>query len=155
MMKKNLLALLLILIVALTGCSAPEKAAPLSCEEIADQVQKAAKFVTLTDANESYLEKYLLIEADDLASWVMRRDATRATPEMILVLEVKSTADQAAIKQAVQEYHDEQLFQYRDYQPGQVYKLENAKVMENGTFIVLAVSPDAAKVNAALGGSWK
>lgn len=154
-MKKTLLTLLMLLCLLLAGCTAKEAAAPLNCADIAEQVQKAAAFAELTDVNESYLEKYLLIEADDLASWVMRRDATRATPEMILVLEVKAGADQAAIKQAVQDYHDEQLFQYRDYQPGQVFKLEGAKVMENGAFIVLAVSPDAAKVNAALGNGWK
>ena len=153
-MKKSMLMLLLVLCLALAGCSAKE-AAPLTTAGIADAVAKATGFVALTDANESYLEKYLMIEAEDLSSWVMRRDATRATPEMILVLEVKAGADQAAIKQAVQEYHDEQIFQYRDYQPGQVYKLENARVMENGAFIVLAVAPDAEKVNAALGNGWK
>lgn len=155
-MKKTLMLMLLMLLcLVLTGCSAKETAAPLSCADVAAKVQQADAFVQLTDVNESYLEKYLLIEADDLASWVMRRDATRATPEMILVLEVKESADKAAIKQAVQEYHDEQIFQYRDYQPGQVFKLENAKVLENGAFIVLAVAPDAAKVNAALGNGWK
>ena len=86
------------------------------------------------------MEKYLMIDAADLASWVMRRDATRATPEMILVLEVKAEADQAEIKQAVADYNEEQLFQYRDYQPAQVFKLEDAKVMEQGAFIVLIVS---------------
>lgn len=154
-MKKTLLALLIILCLVLTGCAKDKESAPLSCAAVAEQVQNAAAFAELTDANEAYLEKYLMIEAEDLASWVMRRDATRATPEMILVLEVKAGADQAAIKQAVQEYHDEQLFQYRDYQPAQVFKLEDAKVMENGAFIVLAVSPDAAKVSAALGNGWK
>ena len=152
MMKKILL--LLAMCLMLTACSAKE-AAPMTTAGIAEAVAKAAAFTELTDVNESYLEKYLLIETDDLSSWVMRRDATRATPEMILVLEVKPGADQAAIRQAVQEYHDEQIFQYRDYQPGQVFKLEGAKVMENGPFIVLAVSPDGVKVNAALGNGWK
>nr|MBR4281349.1 DUF4358 domain-containing protein [Clostridia bacterium] len=151
---KKVPLLLLVICLALTGCSSRE-AAPLTTAGIAEAVAKSTGFVALTDANENYLEKYLMIEADDLASWVMRRDATRATPEMILVLEVRTGADQAAIKQAVMEYHDEQIFQYRDYQPGQVYKLENAKVLENGAFIVLAVAPDAAKVNAALGNGWK
>lgn len=155
-MKKTLLALALLLCLLLCGCAKEDTASqPMTCAEIADEVQKAAAFVELTDANEKYLEKYLMIEAADLASWVMRRDATRATPEMILVLEVKPGADKAAIRQAVQDYHDEQLFQYRDYQPAQVFKLEDARVLENGAFIVLAVSPDAAKVNAALGGGWK
>lgn len=153
-MKKLMLAMLLLCLV-LTGCTADKAAVPLSCTAVADAIQKAAEFTELTDVNESYLEKYFFIEADDLASWVLRRDVSRVTPEMILVLEVKTGANQAEIRQAVQEYHDEQIFQYRDYQPEQMFKLEDAKVMENGAFIVLAVSPDAAKVNAALGSGWK
>lgn len=154
-MKKTLLAALLMLCLLLAGCTPAKESAPLTCAGVAEALQKAAAFTELTDVNESYLEKYLLIEADELESWVLRRDVSRVTPEMILVLEVKSGADKAAIKQAVQEYHDEQILQYRDYQPDQVFKLEGAKVMENGAFIVLAVSPDAAKVNAALGNGWK
>lgn len=153
-MKKALMLLMLALCLVMTGCTAKEST-PLSCTGIADAVFKSTDFAELMDANERYLEKYLMIEADDLAAWVMRRDATRATPEMILVLEVREGADQAAIRQAVQAYHDEQILQYRDYQPEQVYKLENAAVKENGAFIVLAVSPDASKVNAALGDGWK
>ena len=82
MMKKILL--LLAMCLMLTACSAKE-AAPMTTAGIAEAVAKAAAFTELTDVNESYLEKYLLIDADDLSSWVMRRDATRATPEMILV----------------------------------------------------------------------
>ena len=153
-MKKTLLMLSLILCLALTGCTTKNDTV-LTTQGIADVVAKATNFTELVAADEKYLEKYLLIEAVDLASWSWQRDSSRVTPEMILVLEVKPEADQAAIKQAVQEYHDEQIFQYRDYQPDQVYKLENAKVLQNGAFIVLAVSPDAAKVNAALGNGWK
>ena len=149
--KYLLLACCLLFCVMLSGCgSSSENGAPLSCSQIAEKAQSAASFVALTDVNESYLEKYLMIEADDLEEWVMRRDATRATPEMILVLKVKSGANQAEIKKAVQEYHEEQLLQYRDYQPAQVYKLEDAKVLENNSYIVLIVSPDASKVTTAL-----
>ena len=155
-LKKMLLLGSLLLCLLLTGCTAaPKEAAELSCVQIAEQVQNSTTFVELTDVNVNYLEKYLMIDADDLEEWVMRRDATRATPEMILVLKVKEGADQADIKLAVQEYHDEQIMQYRDYQPAQMFKLEGAKVMENGRCIVLVVAPDAAKVNAALGNGWK
>ena len=159
MMKMNRVLLLLgclMLCILLTGCNSTEQSvADLTCAQIAEKAQNAVAFSELTDVNVNYLEKYLMIDAVDLEDWVMRRDASRATPEMILVLKVKADADQAAIKQAIQEYHDEQIMAYRDYQPAQMPKLEGAKVMENGQFIVLIVSPDAAKVNTALGSGWK
>lgn len=145
-----------LLCLLLTGCAAaPQEALTLSCAEVAEMIQTAAEFAELMDVNEKYLEKYLMIEADDLEDWAMRRDATRATPELILVLKVKPDADQADIKLAVQEYLDEEILLYRDYQPAQMFKLDSAKVLENGQYIVLAVSPDAAAVNTALGDGWK
>ena len=155
--KRILLAMLcLTLCILLTGCKNDAAGvADLTCAQIAEKAQEAAAFVPLTDVNVNYLEKYLMIDAADLEDWVMRRDATRATPEMILVLRVKAGADRADIKQAVQEYHDEQIMTYRGYQPAQMPKLESAKVMEQGQLIVLVVSPDAARVNTALGGGWK
>lgn len=156
--KMMLLLACLLLCLVLTACGSKEAGLDLNamtCAEIAQVAQDAAGFTTLTDVNASYLDKYLWIDEADLDDWVMRRDATRATPEMILVIKVKEGADQAAIKQAVQDYHDEQVLTYRDYQPLQMPKLESAKVMEQGNVIVLIVGPDAAKVNAALGNGWK
>ncbi len=157
MLKKIVLSLMCIMLcIALTGCgNTKENISQMTCAQIAEKAQNAVSFVSLTDVNANYLEKYLWIDAENLEDWVMRRDATRATPEMILVLKVKNGADLADIKQAVQEYHDEQIATYRGYQPAQMPKLESAKVMEQGQFIVLIVSPDASKVNAALGSGWK
>ncbi len=154
-MCKKWILLLVVIALLLTGCTAKKQEAPLTCDGLATAMQNACAFSELTDANEKYLEKYLMIEAEELDGWIFRRDASRATPEMILVLQVKQGADQAAIKQAVQDYHDEQIMMYRDYQPEQVFKLENAKILEKGTFLVLAVAPDTAKINAALGDGWK
>ena len=157
-LKKALLpVLLLILYLTLAGCgsSGTAPASALSCKETADRVQAAAPFAELTDVPASYLEKHLLIEADDLSDWVMRRDAGAASPEMIIILQVKDSADQKTVRQAVADYREEKILEYRDYQPDQVFKLENSKVLENGDRIALIVSPDAAKTTAALGAGWK
>ena len=158
LLKKALLAALLVcLCLALAGCGAKEAApqAARSCREIADEVQAAAGFAELTDVPAAYLEKHLLLDSADLADWVMRRDAGAASPEMIIVLQVKEGADRKAVRQAVADYREEKILEYRDYQPDQVFKLENSKVLENGSMIALIVSPDAAKTTAALGSGWK
>lgn len=155
-MKKLLLMVLcLCLLLGFTGCGAPAAGVSATCAELADSVEKAVAFTELTDVSQDYMEKYLWIEAADLEDWVMRRDVSRATPEMILIVKVKDGADKAAVKQLIQDYHDEQTLQYRDYQPGEMFKLEGAKVLENGTCLALIVSPDAAKAVSALGKGWK
>lgn len=154
--KRALAGLLLILMcLALAGCGAPQQSVPApSCREIADQIQAACAFAGLTDVPENYMEKHLLIDAADLEEWVMRRDTSGASPEMILVVKVKSSADQASIKKAVEEYREERILQYRDYQPAEVFKLENSKVLQNGSMITLVVAPDTAQAVSALGSGW-
>ncbi len=147
-------AIILMLCLLLTAlpCAAEEPA--MTCEALAQTVLQSATFRELTDMTERYLEKYLIISAEDLDEWVFKRDATRATPEMVLILKVRDGADQAAIRQGAQDLLDEQLLLYRDYQPAEVFKLENAKVVENGPFVALIVSPEPLVSLNALGSGW-
>ena len=148
--------LLIVLSLLLCGC-AQEKApaAQETCLSMADRVQKSQAFQELTEVNESYLEKYLLLSPQEVSEFSFRRDATRATPEMILVLKASPDANQAEIKALLEDYHQEQLLQYRDYQPDQAAKLEQAKALQNGAYLALIVSPDADKTTAALGQGWR
>ena len=159
MMNKKILCCCLVLVACLllSGCGqqTPQAADTRTCAEIADEVQRAAGFRELMDMTEKYMEKYLLVDAADMEEWVMRRDASKATPEMVILLEVKEGADQAAIKKLVQEFLDEQISLFKGYQPEKVFMMENAKVQEKGRMIALLVSPDPEKSDAALGEGWK
>ena len=165
-MKKTILmpALLLCLALLLTACGDAKKTEPaaaetpkpaLTCAEFADLVQTAVGGAAMTDVNEKYLEKTLLIQATELSDWTFRRDGEGVTPEMILVLRVKDEKNLEAVKKAVQEYLEERTLQYRDYQPDQLYKLENAKVLEKDGMVALCVTADAEKAANALGEGWK
>ena len=155
--KRIRLFCLIALLCLLCGCAAKEQPAAISktCAELADAVAASASFQEMADANAKYLAKHLLVEADDLDDWCLRMDNTRATPEMICILKVKQSVDRVAVKKALEAYRTEQLGVYRDYQPDQVFKLENARVLENGAYLALLVSPDADKTAAALGAGWK
>ncbi|MBR6187040.1 MAG: DUF4358 domain-containing protein [Clostridia bacterium] len=164
-MKKTIrsIGLLMALALLLSACgSAEKKSQPadaqkesLTCAAWADLVWAAAGGAQMTDVTEKYLEKTLLIQAADLADWVFRRDGEGATPEMILVLKVKDAGKTDTVRQAVQDYLEERTLQYRDYQPDQLYKLENAKVLQKDDLIALCVSPDAEKALKAFGDGWK
>ena len=152
---KRLLCCLFTLILGLSAVCSAETAPEMNCENLAEAVLASADFRELRDMTERYLEKYLILSAEDLEEWVFRRDPTRATPEMILIVKVREGVDPALIKQTAQELRDEQLLEYRDYQPAEVFKLENTQALENGRFIALIVSPDPQASNAALGEGWK
>ena len=157
---KLLLLLLLVLLLAclLCGCAAEKKAeetAPKSCAEWADTIATSAGFQELADANAKYLAKHLMVDADTLEDWCLRMDNTRATSEMIYILKVKPETDQKAVKESLEDFRSEQAAIYRDYAPAEAVKLEKARVMENGAYLALIVSPDADKTAAALGAGWK
>ena len=153
-MHKKRIVLLLIALLLLTGCAAKETKPALSCAEVAQKVKESANFQELTEMTKAYIAKHLFVEEEILKDACMLRDATMATPEFILVAEAADEKDAALLKQAAQEYLDEMLPQYRDYQPEEMPKLESAKVLTKGSRIALIVSPDGAKSNAALDKAW-
>lgn len=155
-MKRIISALLLLGMLASAALGGAEAVKPeTACSSLAEAVLASAEFRELTDMTERYLEKYLFVTPEDLDEWVFKRDATRGTPEMIILLKVKEGADRAQIRQDMQTLLDEQLLEYRDYQPAEVFKLENARVLEKGPFLALIVSPDAAAAELALGEGWR
>ena len=153
-MRKQIFSLLMIALLLLTGCAAKETKPVLSCAEVAQKVKESAGFQELTEMTKAYIAKHLFVEEETLKDACMLRDATMATPEFILIAEAADEKKAGELKQAVQEYLDEMLPQYRDYQPEEMPKLESAKVLTKGSRVALIVSPDAAKTTAALESAW-
>ncbi|MDD2648036.1 MAG: DUF4358 domain-containing protein [Eubacteriales bacterium] len=149
---KKLSVLFLALLIMLCGCAAEK--APVNCLEAANAIKASCGFQELDEMSRSYITKYLGIDDALLADAVMLRDASRATPEMILLLTAAKQGDVKALETAVSDFHSTQLEEYRDYQPDEMPKLENAKVTVNGRMIALIVSPDADKTDAALKTAW-
>lgn len=158
-MKKKMIRLLCpaLLLCLLCGCGAKEQPAAMNktCAELADMAAVSVAFQEMADANAKYLAKHLMVDADTLEDWCLRMDNTRATSEMICILKVKPETDQKAVKESLEDFRSEQAAIYRDYAPADAVKLEKARVLENGAYLALIVSPDADKTAAALGAGWK
>jgi hypothetical protein len=149
---KKLLSLLSVLCLLLCGCTAEK--APVDCLQAANAVKASCAFQELDEMTRKYITKYLGIEDELLSDAVMLRDASRATPEMILILTAAKKDDVKTIEEAVNKFHSQQKEEYRDYQPEEMPKLESAAVKTNGRMVALIVSPDAEKSDAALSKAW-
>ncbi len=158
-MKKKMIILLCLalFLCLLCGCGAKEQPAAMNktCAELADLAAASTAFQELADANAKYLAKHLMVDAEMLEDWCLRMDNTRATSEMICILKVKHETDQKTVKESLEDYRTEQAAIYRDYAPAEAVKLEKARVLENGAYLALIVSPDADKTASALGGGWR
>lgn len=154
-MMKKLIAMLLMLCLVLTACSAPE-AAPKDCSEVSQAILISQGFPdTMTEQTQKRMLKVLGLEETMISQGVMTIDASRATAEAVIVLTAASQDTLAQVQQLLEAYRVSMLTQYRDYRPEETPKLEAAAVQTKGLQCVLVIAGDQAKAIAALETAWK
>ncbi len=87
----------------------------------------------------------LLLEVDEgmLQDTAAGLDASRYTPEAVIVINTKNLSDLDTITQALNAYKGRLLEEYRDYRPDEMFKIEDAKVITKGFQAVFVISKDA------------
>lgn len=154
-MMKKLIAMLLMLCLVLTACSAPE-AAPKDCSEVSQAILISQGFPdTMTEQTQKRMLKVLGLEETMISQGVMTIDASRATADAVIVLTAASQDTLAQVQQLLEAYRVSMLTQYRDYRPEETPKLEAASVQTKGLQCVLVIAGDQAKAIAALETAWK
>ena len=148
-MKKTALAILLAAgLFLLAGCgSTGDQTAvsdSLTGTEIAEKLQASGAFTELTPASDKVFEKYLMIETEGLEDHLLLTDATRETAEMIILVKVGKAEETDAVRRKLDDYLAEQKALYRDYQPGEMSKLDQAAAEIRGRWIILLVSKDTS-----------
>lgn len=155
-MKTKPFFLALVLALALlAGCSAKEEPAPLDCAALAQSILDAQAFSPdMTAMSEAKLTALLGLSDGQVTDACMIMDASRATPEAVIVLTAArdKTGEVSALLTA---YRDALLAQYRDYQPQEAPKVEAAQVIARGAQLVLAVAPDQQAVQRACEDAWR
>ncbi|NLX83806.1 MAG: DUF4358 domain-containing protein [Clostridiales bacterium] len=108
------------------------------------------QFEELTALDVEQLGILLEVEGSMFDQAVAGLDASRYTPEAIIVINAKNKSDFDVILKSLNAYRDRLLDEYRDYRPSEMHKIVNAKVHAKGLQVVLIVSKDAAQAVAAL-----
>jgi hypothetical protein len=138
----------------LSAC-APSAAPPAPCAGVLAAVEESQPFSELVPLSDKLLRKYLNIDAALLSDAAMSMDGTRVTAEQIVVLTAADEKALATVRAALSAYLDSFIAQYRDYQPGEVPKLENAVLQTHNLQIALIVSADWTAAKTALDGVWE
>lgn len=115
----------------------------------ADVVKAVAEQVTFKDAmtegdDAMFSARYNLDSelVEDKAMYV----GTLATAEEITVIKVKDAGDVQAAKDAVNAHLEDQKTAFENYIPEEMPKIENALVLTQGNYVLLAVADDTSKV---------
>ncbi|MDL2319108.1 DUF4358 domain-containing protein [Eubacteriales bacterium OttesenSCG-928-A19] len=153
-MKRTMLRALPMLLCAalLFGGAMAEDVKP--CADILAAVEAEGTFEELTALSEAQILKYLDLEEGMLSDLAMSMDASRATAEMIAVLTATDEDALEIAQEALEAYRDVTLEQYRNYQPTEIPKLEDAVLLTKGLQTALIVSGDAEQAEKALEEAW-
>lgn len=157
-MKKLLCCLLLCCLgLSLFACGPKEAAfTPPPAEDMVAALAESALFTEeLTSLSSAQVARYLDLDEADFADAAMSMDASRTTPEFILVLTAKDEQGRDAQHDAMMAYLHNTLEEYRDYRPEEVPKLEVAVVKWKGMQNVMVVSADEpTAVEQAIDAAW-
>lgn len=159
MQKRFLLSLLLAFCLLASACQAPQSTTDttgtaLTCQEIYEKIAADQTFDELVLLSENQTLAYLDINEGLLGEMAMGIDASRATPEMIVVLSAIDADALASATEALEAYRAATLEEYRDYRPDEIPKLENAVLRAKGLKVALIVSKDAQAAAKSLEEVW-
>ena len=90
------------------------------------------------------LNYYFFDDANVIEEALVCKSASGATAEEIAVITVKSASDVESVKAAVEMRVEDLAFNFENYVPAEMDKIENAVVATSGRYIILAVADDSA-----------
>lgn len=146
--QKFAFVLIIALVIFLAACTQQAEIKP--AQAVYDTLLEKLPFEELTLLDTA--QTALLLELDEgmLGDTAAGLDASRYTPEAVIVINTKNQADLDAITQALNAYKGRLLEDYRDYRPDEMFKIEDAKVFTKGFQAVFVISKDASLAEQAL-----
>ena len=119
---------------------------PIDVPTLAQTLAASCAFSEVLMLNNAYLENHLfgfMTLSDSFVSYAAYVPAG-ITPEEVLVFEVKTEGDTAALVDKLNAYVTYQIEQYSDYAAHQVPKLDNPVITVKGCTVVYVISEDNA-----------
>lgn len=151
-MKKCLLAVACMLLMAFTACGGKGQSTQIDMEKAVEDVVAAAGFTDeLIEQDASTIARsYQTLDLEKVDGFSCRVSATSATPEEVSIFKAKASSDVADIRAAVDRRVEDQRINFEDYRPEEMPKIENAVIVEKGDYVMLAICPESEAVREIL-----
>lgn len=135
-----LVAALLLGLIACSGKS--NKYTALTAKEFANLLLEEGGFTaSLSEVDSSLMQQLYGLDPELFGDNVIFASAGNSAEEIIL-LQVKDSASQDTVKEALNNHLANQIAVLKDYLPDEMPKLESAKVQQNGDYFAFVVSAD-------------
>ena len=155
-MKKfvKVLALVLCLMLALTACG---KGSYISFDDVYNDLTTDIDFGgNMAEMSEIAAENfYFIYDTDILEDYVIYMDESNATPNEIALFRLAKESDRTTVETIVQNRIKDLQIGFEDYNPDEMYKLENAVVKSNGSYVMMVICKDNSKAAEIINGYLK
>ena len=155
-MKKilKLMALSLALLICLGACS---KSTYISFDDVYNDLTASIDFGSnMSEMSEIAAENfYFIYDTDIMEDFVIYMDESNATPNEIALFRLAKESDRTTVETIVQNRIKDLKIGFEDYNPDEMYKLENAVVKSSGTYVMMVICKDNAKAAEIINGYLK
>lgn len=140
---------------SLEGGVADADGKPKTAASVLEAIAQGQAFDELTALDREMALGYLDIPEEGVAEIAMSMDASRATPEMIAVVNAVDESAVATAEERLEGYQSSLAAQYESYRPEEMPKIRDAVFGKNGLQLVLVISKDAVKAGETLESLWQ
>ena len=134
----------LLLLLSILGCSSNEKLSRIPdigvlCQSIIEKVQYDDELVM---PSQRAIDDMYDVEFNDIEEFAIFVSGTMATSNELAVMKLADASLVSKMVEAFKKRIEDQKNSYRDYNPSELFRLENAMIIEKGTYVLLSVSND-------------
>ena len=155
-MKKllKIMALSLALLLCLSACG---KSTYISFDDVYNDLTASIDFGSnMAEMSEIAAENfYFIYDTDILEDYVIYMDESNATPNEIALFRLAKESDRTTVETIVQNRIKDLQIGFEDYNPDEMYKLENAVVKSSGTYVMMVICKDNSKAAEIINGYLK
>ena len=145
-MKKFLkvLALSLALVLCLNACGS---SGYISFDDVYNDLTSSIDFgANMSEMSEIAAENfYFIYDTEILEDYVIYMDESNATPNEIALFRLAKESDRTTVETIVQNRIKDLQIGFEDYNPDEMYKLENAVVKSSGNYVMMVICKDNSK----------
>ena len=155
-MKKLMktLALCLCLLLALSACGSSSY---ISFDDVYTDLTTEIDFGdNMAEMSEIAAENfYFIYDTDVMEDFVIYMDESNSTPNEIALFRLAEESDRTTVETIVKNRINDLKIGFEDYDPDEMYKLENAVVKAQGKFVMMVICGDNAKAAEIINGYLK
>ncbi len=150
----KILALSLCLMLCLSACGSSSY---VSFDDVyADLTTEIDFGDNMSEMSEIAAENfYFIYEPEKIEDFVIYMDESNATPNEIALFRLGEESDRTALEEVVKSRINDLKIGFEDYNPDEMYKLENAVIKAQGKYVMMVICEDNAKASEIINGYLK